>query len=273
MPVFQTTTVRLLTLALLGWLLAGCAPMAVTGAPEVDKAAFGTKKRYALVSVASLKTFQGERSMADTFKSADDVAGANTQPLINQLNPRIINALGKSRQFTLVPESRVLTHRAYRGLAEDPRTMKVLFITADMNVANNYRYYSAPEKFARLAQELGVDGVIGITMNFGISTGGSRFSINGLSLGKKNYSATATISAVAYNQKGEVVWKDSTIKQADPDDSKAVIVIDTSAFTGADFEKMHPSAVEIGGKAVNVLLARFDDALAGKDVERVQSLK
>lgn len=266
-------TARLMMLAWLGGLLAGCSPMVVTGAPEVDKTAFGAKKRFAVVSIASLKTFQGERSLADTFKNADDVAGANTQPLINKLSPRIISAFGKSHQFTLVPEARVLGSRGYRSLAEDPRSMKVLFVTADMNVANNYRYFSEPQKYAKLAQELGVDGVIGVTMNFGISTGGGRFSVNGLSLGKKSYSANATISAVAYNQKGDVIWKDSTMKQAEPDDSKAIIVIDTGAFTGADFEKMHPSAVEIGGKAVDVLLARFDDAIAGKDVERVQSVK
>lgn len=266
-------TSRLFMAAVLGWLLAGCTPMVVTGAPDVNKTAFGAKKRFAVVSIASLKTFQGERSIADTFKSADEVAGANTQPLINKLNPKIIQALGKSHQFTLVPESRVLTHRAYRNLAEDPRTVKVLFISADMNVANNYRYFSEAEKYATLARDLGVDGVIGVTVNFGISAGGGAFSYNGLSLGKKSYSATATISAVAYNQKGEVIWKDSTTKEADPDDSKAIIVIDTSAFTGADFEKMHPSAVEIGGKAVDVLLARFDDAIAGREVARVQSVK
>lgn len=258
---------------ILGYLVSGCAPMAITGAPDLDKTAFGAKKKFAVVSIASMKTFQGERSIADTFKSADSVAGANTQPLINKLNSRIINTLAKSGQFTLVPESRVLTNRAYRGAAEDARTVKVLFMSEDMNVANNYRYFSEPQKFAKLAQDLGVDGVIGITVNFGISTGGGRFSINGLSLGKKSYSATATISAVAYNQKGEVIWKDSTIKEADPDDSKAIIIIDTSAFTGADFEKMHPSAVEIGGKAVDVLLARFDDTMAGKKVDRVQSVK
>lgn len=266
-------TSKLLIAAVLGWLLAGCTPMVVTGAPDVDKTAFGARKRFAVVSIAALKTFQGERSLADTFKSADEVAGANTQPLINQLNPKIMHALSRSHRFTLMPESRVLTNRAYRSLPEDPRAVKVLFMSADMNVANNYHYFSEPEKYAKLARDLGVDGVIGITMNFGISTGGGNFNINGLSFGKKNYSATATISAVAYNQKGDVIWKDSTVKEADPGDSRAVIVIDTSAFSGADFEKFHPSAVEIGGKAVDVLLARFDDAIAGKDVERVQSVK
>lgn len=256
-----------------GVFIAGCAPMTITGAPDLDKTAFGAKKKFAVVSIASLKTFQGERGLGDAFKSADDVAGANTQPLINKLNPKIIDSLGKSGQFTLLPEAKVLTNRAYKNLVDDEKTVKVLFITADMNVANNYKYISEPKKFAKLAQELGVDGVIGITVNFGVSTGGGRLSINGLSFGKKSYSATATISAVAYNQKGDVVWKDSTTKEADPDDSKAVIVIDTSAFSGADFEKMHPSAVEIGGKAVDVLLARFDDTMAGRAVEKVQSVK
>lgn len=225
------------------------------------------------MSIASLKTFQGERSIVDTFKSADNVAGANTQPLINRVQPRIFSTLAKSGQFTLTPESRVLANRAYRSVDEDPRVVKVLFMSEDINVANNYRYYSDPKKFAKLAQDLGVDGVIGVTMTFSVATGGGRFNINGLSLGKKSYSATASISAVAYNQKGEVIWKDSTMKEADPDDSKAIIIIDTSGFTGSDFEKLHPSAVEIGGKAIDVLMARFEDAMAGKSVDRVQSVK
>jgi len=269
----KTMAARLFAATLLGWLLAGCSPMAITGAPDVDKTAFGTKKRFAVVSIASMKTFHGERSFMDQFKSADEVAGANTQPLIDKLNPRIITALSKSGQFTLVPESRVLTNRAYRSLAEDDRNVKVLFISADMNVANKYRYFSDPKKFAKLAQDLGVDGVIGVTVTFGITTGGGRFNINGLSFGKKSYSANATVAAVAYNRKGELVWKDSTVKEAEPGDSKAVVVIDTSAFSGADFEKFHPSAVEIGAKAVDVLLARFDDTMAGKEVARSQSYK
>lgn len=255
------------------WWVAGCAPMAVTGAPDLDKTAFGAKKKFAVVSIAALKTFQGERALGDGFKSADDVPGANTQPLIDKLEPKIIHALSHSGHFYLLPESRVLHSRAYKQITEDEKVTKVLFITADMNVARNYKYISDPQKYAKLAKDLGVDGVIGITMNFGISSGGSRFGINGLNFGKKTYSATAGISAVAYNQNGEIVWKDSTIKEAEPDDSKAIIVIDTGAFTGADFEKMQPSAVVIGGKAVDVLLARFDDALAGKTVESVQSMK
>lgn len=33
------------------------------------------------------------------------------------------------------------------------------------------------------------------------------------------------------------------------------------------------TAVEIGGKAIDVLLARFDDTMAGKSVSSIQSMK
>ena len=83
----------------------------------------------------------------------------------------------------------------------------------------------------------------------------------------------ASITAIAYNKNGEVIWKDSTLKEADPGDSKAIILLDTSNITNTDFEKFHPSAVEIGGKAVDVLLARLDDTIEGKSVSSFQSLK
>jgi len=151
--------------------------------------------------------------------------------------------------------------------------MKVLFMNETMNVANNYKYVSDEKKYAELARELGVDGVIGITVNFSIMSSKGTVSVMGLSAGRKSYSASAAISAVAYNKDGEVIWKDSTIKEADPGDTKAIILLDTTDMTGTDFEKFHPSAVEIGGKAVDVLLARLDDTMAGKEVSSIQSFK
>ena len=262
-----------LALALLTGLLAGCSGMVITGAPDVEKTAFGPKKRFAVVSIASVKTFQGERGFGDAFKDADQIPGANTQPMINKLHPKIVSTLAKSQQFTLVPEARVLGDKAYKAAAEDPRTMKVLMFNVDMNTANSYKYYTEPEKLAKLARDLGVDGVIGIHVTFGIAASKSAFSINGISFGKKSYTSTATVNAMAYNQKGEVIWKDSTMKAAEDEDKRAIIVLDTSSFSGADFEKMQPAAIQIGGKSMEVLMTRFEDTMAGKDVERVQSIK
>ena len=264
---------RMALIIIIGLMVSGCATVAITGSADVDKKAFGTKKRFAVVSIASLKTFQGEQGLSQTFTSNDKIPGVNTQPLINKLRPKIISSLDKSKHFSLVPEDTVLESKAYKNLTEDERVMKILFMSETMNVANNYKYISDEKKFAKLAQDLGVDGVIGITMNFSIASGGGKLTVMGLSLGKKSYSATASISAVAYNKHGVVIWKDSTMKEAEPDDTKAIILIDTSSMTDTNFEKLHPSAIQIGSKAVDVLLARLDDTLAGKETSMFQSVK
>lgn len=256
-----------------GLVVSGCSHMVVTGSADVDKNSFGAKKRFAVVSIASLKTFQGEKGLTQLFKNTDDIPGANTQPIINKLDQKVIRTLGGSKNFTLLSEKTVLASKAYKNVKEDDRSMKVLFTNNPINVANNYKYISDEKKYAQLAKELGVDGVIGVTMNFSIASAKSGVSIIGLNFGKKSYSAMASITAIAYNKNGEVIWKDSTLKEADPGDSKAIILLDTSNITNTDFEKFHPSAVEIGGKAVDVLLARLDDTIEGKSVSSFQSLK
>ncbi|MEO8331205.1 MAG: hypothetical protein ABI479_02130 [Gallionella sp.] len=247
--------------------------MAITGSADVNKKAFGAKKKFAVVSIASTKTFRGEQGLGQTFTNNDNIPGMNTQPLINKLDYKIIRTLDNNKHFTLLPENTVLTSKAYKNVAEDDRVMKILFMSETMNVANNYKYFSDEKKYAQLAKDLGVDGVIGITMTFSIASGGGKVYLGPLSLGKKSYSTMASISAVAYNKNGEVIWKDSTIKEAEPGDTKAIILLDTSSMTDTNFEKLHPSAVEIGGKAVDVLLARFDDTMAGKESSMFQSMK
>ena len=265
---------RTLILALvIAAMASGCAQMAITGAADVNKAAFGAKKKFAVVSIASPKTFRGEQGLMQYFKNNDDIPGVNTQPLIDKLHPKIIRALGSSKNIALVPESKVLGSRAYKNAAEDPRLAKVLFISDEINVAKNYKYISDADNFAKLARDLNVDGVIGVTASFSVASGGSAIHINGLSFGKKSYHAMAIVSAVAYDRNGDVIWKDSTTKEAEPGDTKAIIALDTTRYTDTAFMKLHPSAVEIGGKAVDVLLARLDDTIAGKPVERIQRIK
>jgi hypothetical protein len=254
-------------------LLSACAPMAITGSADVDKAAFGAKKRFAVVSIASMKDFYGEKGLTQMFKSTDEIPGANTQPLIDTLAPGILSTLDKSGNFILVPEQEVLSSEAYRRVTEDEKTIKVLFMTKDLNVAHNYKFISDPQKYAELARQLDVDGVIGIMTNFSLTAGKSLLNVSGLSLGKKSYSVMASSTATAYDRNGNLIWKDSTVKQAEPGDTKAIILIDFSDLTGTDFEKLHPSAITMGGKAIEVLLTRFDDTIAGNKVSSIQSMK
>jgi hypothetical protein len=271
MRIFRVYSLALTVI--IGLMVSGCATVAITGSADVDKKAFGAKKKFAVVSIASMKTFRGEQGLGQMFKNNDDIPGMNTQPIINKLDSKIIGTLGKSKYFTLLPENTVLSSKAYKYLAEDEKVRKVLFMSETMNVANNYKYVSDEKKYAKLAKDLGVDGVIGITMNFTISEGGGKFYLGPLSVGKKSYSAMASISAIAYNKNGEVIWKDSTMKEAEPGDTKAIVLIDTSSMTDTNFEKLHPSAIEIGGKTADVLLARFDDTMAGKETSMFQSVK
>ena len=257
----------------LALLLTACSGIAITGSTDVDKAAFGTQKRFAVVSINSMKDFHGEKGLTQMFKDTDEIPGANTQPLIDRMAPTIINALDQSKNFTLVPESQVLNSSAYRQLAADEKVMKVMFMSKDMNTAQNYKFISDPEKFGKLARELGVDGVISVNMNFSLTAGKNFINVAGLSLGKKNYSVMASSSAVAYDRNGKVIWKDSTNKQAEPGDSKAIILLDFSDLTGTNFEKLHPSAITIGGNAIDVLVTRFDDTIAGNKVGSIQFFK
>jgi len=259
--------------AVLAVSLAGCAASVYSGRTDVTKTAFGSGKRFAVVSIAGQKVFRGPKGFAQMFKSDKDIPGSNTQPMLDALSPRILKTMSDSRYISLMPARAVLHSRAYRQTQEDKRVRKVLFFSQDMNVAKGYKYITDPKKMARLASQLGVDGVIGVTVDFSLGAGKNSFSIAGLSFGKKSYYATASVIAVAYDRTGKPIWKDSTMKEADPGDSKSIVLIDTSDMTATNFEKMQPSAIKVADKALHVLMHRFSDTMAGRTVAAMQSVK
>jgi hypothetical protein len=263
---------RFVPVLILATSLAGCATSVYTGKADVDKTAFGPKKRFAVVSIASVKYFQGEKGFFQMFKSNDKIAGANTEGMLNKLVPTILRTLNHSHYIRLVSERRVLRNPTYRRLAEDKRSMRAFLFHYDLNTARHFKYFSDPKKFAKLAKALHVNGVISITMTFTVLTNKSGFNINGIGFGKKTYSSSATITAVAYDRNGKVIWKDSTIKKAKPGDKKYDVILDTSDFRATDFKKFRPSAIKIGAKAVDVLVSRLDDSMAGKEVSSMQRM-
>jgi len=252
--------------------IVGCGTV-ITGSAKVDKTAFGAKKRYAVVTIAGLKYMQGEKGISQLFKKNENIEGANTQPLLDKLSAKILWSLDSSRNISIVPEDKVLKSSAYKKLEEDQRIMKVMFFKNEMNTAKNYKYISDPKKFAKLAKKLNVDGVIAINMSFNVTASKGGVNLMGISLGKKSYSAVVSANVMAYDKTGKVIWKDSTVKQAEEGDSKAIIVFDTTDISGTDFKKFHPSAKDMGEKAVKTLVARFDDTISGKQVSSVQSMK
>lgn len=268
-----TKSLTLFITGLLAISLTACSPMVISGKASAEKTAFGAKKRFAVVSIAAMKTFYGERGLTQMFKDSDEIPGANSQPLIDAVKPEIIKKLGKDKNIQLLSERKVLGSKAYKGIEEDERKIKVLFTKEEMNVAKGYKFVSSQEKMTKLAKGLNVDGVIAVNMTFNVHTSKGGLGIAGLSFGSKSYSPTATVSVKAYDRNGIEIWSDSTTKMAEPGDKKAIFVMDFSDITSTNFEKMHPKAIEIGGKAVDILLARLDDTLSGKGTSSIQSMK
>lgn len=257
----------------LGLVLVGCAPMALTGKATVQQDAFTKKKTFAVVTISAAKEFHAEKGMSQMFKDVDEIPGANTQPIIDKLTPVIRSKFAKTKYFTSVPRAHIVSSKAYKKLKEDERIQKVLFMKIPINVASGYKYISDPQKMAKLARDLNVDGVIGVFMNFTIMTMKSGVYVGPITLGKKEYASSATITVIAYDRDGKVIWKDSTIKQAEPGDKKAIVVMDFSDITKTDYKKMHPSAVLIGQRAIDVLISRFTDTMEGKKVGMFQKIK
>lgn len=266
-------SIFMLVALLLALVVSGCAPTAITGRAKVQQDSFGGKKKFAVVTIAATKKFYGEKGLTQMFKKTENIKGGDTQPIIDELSPKVIKTLSQSEHFKLVPESRVLKSKAYRELEEDERVQKVLFMSQPINTAKGYKYISDPEKLAKLANELKVDGVITILMSFSIQSGKTFITVAGVSAGKKSYSSVASVNAIAYDRNGKVIWKDSTVKEAEPGDKKAIVLLDVTDITNTRFEKLHPSAVRMGEKAVGVLLARFTSTMEGKKVSFIQRMK
>ncbi len=268
-----TKPLTILLLSFIALLQTACAPMVISGGTDAEKTAFGSKKRFAIVSIAAVKKFEGEKGFTQMFQDDNEIPGANSQPLIDAVSPQIIKKLNSDKNIHLIPERTVLHSNAYKRLKEDERKIKILFSSEDINVAKGYKYVSSPEKMARLAKSLNVDGVIAINMTFHVMSSKSGASIMGFSFGSKSYSPAAGVNVVAYDRGGREIWNDSTMKLAEPGDKKAIFLLDFSDVTSTNFKKMHPKAIEIGNKAIDVLLARLDDTLSGKETSSFQSMK
>jgi hypothetical protein len=264
----------ILTIWVLGaaFMLSGCA-MAVTGSAKVQQESFGEKKKFAVVTIASTKEFSGEKGLFRVFKKSENIKGINTQPVLDQLMPVIRAKFAQTGYYTSVPMKTIVTSKAYLNLEEDERVQKVAIFSQEMNVATGYKYFSDHQKLAQLARDLNVDGVIFIHLNFTVAAAKSSVYVGPVSLGKKEYSTIAAVAVTAYDREGGVLWKDSTVKHAEPGDKKAIVVMDFTDFAETNFEKMHPSAVLIGEHAVEVIVQRFKDSMEGKTTSSFQRMR
>ncbi len=261
-----------IALALCALMLSGCT-MALTGSTKVQQDSFGEKKKFAVVTIAAGKHFSGEQGFFQMFKKNENIEGIDTQPVIDQLMPVIRAKFAQTGYYTSVPMKSIVNSKAYWDLQEDERARKLLFTKSDVNVADGYKYFSDPQKLGLLAREMKVDGVICVMMDFSVMTMKTSLYVPVGTFGRKAYAAQANISVIAYDTEGNVLWKDSTMKQAEPGDKKAIVVLDLTDFANVDYKKMHPSAFLIGEHAVDVVVQRFKDTMEGKKTSIFQRVR
>lgn len=261
-------------------LLSGCS-MALTGRAEVDQQAFTKEKKYALVTISAAKEFSGEQGLFQMFKDNESIRGINTQPVVDNLVPVIRKKLAQTGYFTSVPMKTIVNSPSYKLLDEDETVTGVGIFSTELNVGNGYKYLVDEQKLSQLAQDLEVDGVICVNMAFSVVAMKSSLSLAAsnllgglpLSVGEKEYASSVSMSLTAYDAAGTLIWEDTTVKQAEPGDEKAIVLMDLSDLTDTNFEKMHPSAILIGGYATDVLVERFQSTMEGKKTSIFQRTK
>lgn len=260
--------------------LSGCS-MAMTGRAEVEQQAFTKEKKYALVTISAVKEFSGEKGLFQMFKDDENIRGINTQPVVDDLVPVIRKKLAQTGYFTSVPMKTIVNSPSYKLVAEDERVRRAGIFNTELNVGNGYKYLADEQKLSQLARDLDVDGVICVNMAFSVVALKSSLSLAAsnllgglpLSVGEKEYASSVAMSLTAYDAAGKLIWEDSTVKQAEPGDEKAIVLLDLSDLTATNFEKMHPSAVLIGGYATDILVERFQSTMAGEKTSIFQKTK
>jgi hypothetical protein len=233
------------------------------------------------VTISAAKEFSGEKGFFQMFEDDENIRGINTQPVVDDLVPVIRKKLAQTGYFTSVPMKKIVNSSSYKLLEEDEKVQSAGIFSTELNVGNGYKYLADEQKLSQLARDLEVDGVICVNMAFSVVAMKSSLSLAAsnslgglpLSVGEKEYASSVSMTLTAYDADGNMIWEDSTAKQAEPGDEKAIVLMDLSDLTDTNFEKMHPSAVLIGSYATDILVERFQSTMEGEKTSIFQKTK
>ena len=249
--IFSVVSVCLFT-----FLFSGCAPRSM-----IKPEAFGTKKTFAIVSIAGAKHFNaGSKTTKEFFTGYDD--SNNTQPILDKMKVDVWKALKKSNHFRLKDPKKVRSSQVYKGLEPDEAVFRVGIFKTKMNTAKGYKYFSDKKKLAKLAKELRVDGVIQVIVN--LSTRDT--TIYAVGFGAKTTRVLGIIGLFAYDRNGNVIWQDMIQQISEEGLSKAMILVDTGNI---NYKKLIPLAEKVAQEGIKKIVANLDDKMgSGKNVQR-----
>lgn len=227
--------------------LAGC----VIVPTKFDPTAFDARKTYAVVTIASNHEIgPGNKKFSEWIKG--DNPARDSQQILDEVKPTILNAFGKTGHFHLAPEGRVIHSAAYRGMPPH----EAHYMMTDWHVPQGYRFFINDDEFAALAQGLNVDGVIFVGVTFDVLLkGSSAYGLSDMSVG-------------AFDRDGKTVWKDAVFAQSD----RAIGHKRGDVY----YEDLRPLLLDATREAATVLVAKLNQKLSsgesggGFDTERLR---
>lgn len=173
--------------------IAGCAGVERTWRPD----AFGPGRTMAVVSIGYDPRLLPMRDRDDVPYRRDDanVVRGSSRRAFEDAGPRVLEALGRTDLFALVPQDRVL-----------PALSRDLFVHAPphLDLAPGYPPPRPQNEAAAIARQLGVDAVINVVAFFGTET--TRLDYGFDEVGTVR--AMVTLSVAAVDREGRRIWRD-----------------------------------------------------------------
>ncbi len=224
-------------------------PAACGLALPFERDAFGQDRVYALVTVFSPRHVEG----GETTTVAGVLRGGkyyfDAAPALNRSIRGIERAFATPRSYRLMPPARVRAHPAYRAVAADPVPGRPPAVV----VAPGYKFIVNDDKLARLARDLGVDGVIVARLNLRYKFYGHKL-VGIAATGKTHPVVEVDLRFVDRNAR--TVWQFKEKK-----------VWNTGAKSvdeGAVPERMYPLFAQAIPESIKAVLQRLDSRVAGK---------
>jgi len=216
---------------------------------KVEPEAFGKDKTYAIVSLMAPSKIRADKNsggLVGLFKGASkkySFSEDSTQVFADAL-PILMEKFQSSKSFRLLPKSQVVQNPSYLSTPSDKPKK---WFGVKMVPANGYKYFKDKKKIKKLAKEMGVDGVMVISVSYSVGFRGANISgISGVGQDK----GTALVAVYAMDNQGNVVWKHATQGVG----KKGVV----STGGSSNFSKLHSSLVEASQIAAQKLIEKLD---------------
>ncbi len=216
--------------------LTACSGIGRTLRPE----AFGPRKRMAVGTVTSPSkirthwTSVGPGPFGQTQMNDHGSTVGETAAVFGDTKAAALRALARSRSFSLVPESAVLSSPAYAAVRpSDGKHLTIEFIAP-----RGYKLLMDGDRVAQLARALRVDAAIVVSLDHTCTPGGT---------------AKPMVMAGAYDAQGRRIWADYLRAEST-----------RSLPNGAEMNasSLRPLLVEAVERGMRDLVRRLDDGVA-----------